>query len=80
MDYEKLIIKTEHLGKLLYDNSKQFVLTNDLTNDDKRYIFEMITKSVFIIKAEDAPVKLEQVKMIKVTPEKPKAKGRTKKK
>lgn len=47
MEYEKLIIKSEYIGKTIFDNNKTFILNDEITTQDKRYIFEMITKQVF---------------------------------
>lgn len=80
MDYNSLKIKDKFIGKVLFDNNKSYILSNDLTENDKRYIYNMITKQVFDIFNEpveifiSAPVTEKEIKIIevKIKEEKPK--------
>lgn len=80
MDYNSLKIKNKFIGKTLFDNHKSYILSNDLTEKDKRYIYNMITKQVFDMYDESleilisAPVTEKEIKIIevKIKEEKPK--------
>lgn len=53
MNYSELKIKKKFLGKKLQDHNKSFILTDDMDTKEKKYIFNMITKQVFILTQED---------------------------
>lgn len=72
MDYNSLKIKDKFIGKTLFDNHKSYILSNDLTEKDKRYIYNMITKQIFDMYDEpveiliSAPVTEKEIKIIEV--------------
>lgn len=80
MDFTNIKIKEKYIGKSITMFNETIVLTNDLDNKKKAYIYNMITKSVFdIFKEKDkdiedksdivtieisAPVKEEEIKQV----------------
>lgn len=80
MDYEKLEIKDEFLGKYLLSGGKNIQLTQLMTPKEKSFIWNCITKKVFKTKEEmkvktvnlDGVVKLPEEKQPKKRGRKPK--------
>lgn len=78
MRYEDLRIKREYIGKYIQDGNKNIELTDDLSTSTKRYIYNMVTKSIFDIFIEDIVVVIED-KMISVEEPKVEVKKRGRK-
>lgn len=83
MDYSKLIIKKEFLGKTLNTGVKNIPLTEDLSAKDKAYLYNLVTKNIFVY-GEDIENSIEvtkspQSKTIKVINVKNIAKPNTRK-
>jgi len=82
MNYDNLKIKSKFIGKTIFDNNKSYILSNDLSANDKKYIYNLITKSVFDIYIDELdkiveihisePVTEKEVKVIEVKTAKPK--------
>lgn len=71
MNYSELKIKPSFLGKTLKDHNKEYVLSDDMPERSKRYIYNMITKQVFVHKSdeelESAPVPTKPKEEVKET-------------
>ena len=81
MNYEELQIKDRYNGDILMNNIKSFTLNDELTTEDKKYIYLTITKHVFTIFPDVEEIK-EEIKedKSKVKINKPKtSKAKTKK-
>lgn len=79
MDYNDLKIKERYIGDVVMNNIKSFILSDDMSIEDKKYIYLVITKHVFTIFPDDIVETVEdKTKVSKVN--KPKvSKTKTKK-
>ena len=49
MNYNELKFQDKYIGKKLISGARTFIVSNDLSANDKKYIYNLITKQVFDI-------------------------------
>ena len=47
MDYNKLKIKEKYKNQVINDGNRQYILNDELTASNKKYIYNLITKKIF---------------------------------
>lgn len=73
MNFNELTFQEKYIGKKVISGARQFVLSNDMPEKDKKFIYNMITKQVFDIFSTpkltvnmSAPVTQKEIEIIEV--------------